>query len=456
MDIHEKDIGKETRVFLVTLPKHNIENIQICVGNGYESGENLRYTIYKVDKKSNKVSSAIGYYEFPKDKDDLFDEEKDFKVLDLGEEAINIVSKVEKKEGKEKEKKKGKEKEIYLPDEEYIMKDYFNGKYDLTDDEIIPTFLSNLVKPYTWVNDIVVGALASLVNVYVILVDDDILDNDPKRVAVYPLLIKDRYVPQPYVIISYQSRDHYQLIVDGDFKNNKFRLEELPKFLLDKMPKNHTQNVQGEPTAHIPKYEKIITTTNGDCYWDSVNRAVTNTNSYSTPTITKLRKSVSGFIASHQNEYSAQINDGIITAYHVHTTKDNDDIYKLVFPEPTVQNKTLFDNAFEALFLVKDKKSKQPLHDLRALKKDQQVTLITEYLKEQEQEKPVDSGLQLDVEDLEPGPVPAPVPAPVPTSAPELIPEPVPTSAPELIPEPEPAPEKVKLKVKKEKKPEEK
>ena len=27
MDIHENDIGKEKRVFLVTLPKNNIENI---------------------------------------------------------------------------------------------------------------------------------------------------------------------------------------------------------------------------------------------------------------------------------------------------------------------------------------------------------------------------------------------------------------------------------------------
>ena len=52
MDIHENDIGKEKRVFLVTLPKNNIENMQICVGDGYEDDDNLRYNVYSINKNT--------------------------------------------------------------------------------------------------------------------------------------------------------------------------------------------------------------------------------------------------------------------------------------------------------------------------------------------------------------------------------------------------------------------
>jgi hypothetical protein len=415
MDIHENDIGKEKRVFLVTLPKNNIENMQICVGDGYEDDDKLRYNIYKVDKKSNKVSSTIGYYEFPKDKDDLYDEHKDFKVLDLGEDAMHLqtVVKADKKE-KDKEKEKKGKPEKYMEDVEFIIHDYFDGNYDLRDEEIIPTFLTNLVKPYVWTNNMVIEAVASFYNIYVILVDDDILDHNPNRVAVYPLL-NGEYEPKPYVIISFQTRDHYQLIVDGSFKNNKFKLEDLPEFLINKMPKEHTKHLSEKAKDDKPKYEKIVTTTNGDCYWDSVNRAITNKNSYDTETVIKMRKTVAGYIESNPDKYSAHVNEGIVLAYHLYTTKNNDSVYKLVFPKPTVKNRTEFDDAFEHLFMKENKVSKKFLHDSRSLSDAEQARLVTEYLqqgqpeeKEKEKEEEKEELPAIEVEDLEPEPEPVP------------------------------------------------
>ena len=54
--IHPSDIDQEKQAFEVTLPKFNLENIYICVGNDYEHNKtHVRYNIYNVDKQTKKV-----------------------------------------------------------------------------------------------------------------------------------------------------------------------------------------------------------------------------------------------------------------------------------------------------------------------------------------------------------------------------------------------------------------
>ena len=89
--IHEKDIDEQKQVFEVTLPLNQLEKLQICVGNAYESTSSTnKYNIYNVDKSSKKVTETIGYYELPKDTSNILDKEGDFNVREMGEEKMFI------------------------------------------------------------------------------------------------------------------------------------------------------------------------------------------------------------------------------------------------------------------------------------------------------------------------------------------------------------------------------
>ncbi len=426
MEIHENDIGKEKRVFLVTLPKHNIENMQICVGDAYDEQGSLRYNIYNVDKKSKKVSSTIGYYEFPKEKQDLLDEEGDFRVLDLGEDAmhINYVKGITKpvKQAKSaasaaklpEKLSKVKVKE-YAPDADYYMADYFNKNYQLKDDDIIPTFLENMVKPNVWSNQSVFEAVAIFYNIFIVLVDDAIVNNNPGTVAVYPVL-NGNYSPRKYVLISFETRNHFQL-VENALNKTQFDLDELPEFLTDKFPDEHKQNRSGNSVS-MPKYNLIETTENGDCFWDSVNRAVKGVANYDEEDITGMRKTVATAIATDEN--MEQVRTGIVEAYHLYTTKNNDSVYKLVFPDPTKENKAQFDDAFEYLFLKRDRVTHQLLShvkNVRELSDEEQAKLIQEYLRSLEKKPAPEEKVELEVEVVNPvvEDLPKPEPAVKPT-----------------------------------------
>ena len=88
--IHDKDIDQEKQVFEVTIPKYNIEKIQMCVGNGYESSSTMnKYNIYNIDKNTKKVTECIGFYELEKGKE-VLDKDGDFDVRGLGEEKIEL------------------------------------------------------------------------------------------------------------------------------------------------------------------------------------------------------------------------------------------------------------------------------------------------------------------------------------------------------------------------------
>ena len=383
MEIHENDIGKEKRVFLVTLPKNNIENLQICVGDAYsDESDNVKYNIYKVDKKTKKVTSTLGYYEFPKETK-VLDDEGDFNVLDLGEDAMHIQhvksAKSEKiaKPAKSEKPVKGKVKE-YEPDADYYMTDYFNKNYQLKEEDIVPTFLENLVKPQVWSNQSVIEAVALFYNIYIVLVDDAIVDNNPGIVSVFPVL-NGNYSPRKYVIVSFETRDHFQL-VENALKLTQFDLEQLPEFLTDKFPEEHKQHLSGKPVS-MPKYRLIETTKNGDCFWDSINRAVTGSD-YDEDEITRMRRTVAASIS--QDPHMEQVRAGIVDAYHLYTTKNNDSVYQLVFPNPSKENREQFDIAFEYLFLKRDRVTKQLMphvKNVREFTDEQQADLILAYLR---------------------------------------------------------------------------
>jgi hypothetical protein len=51
--IHDKDIDQEKQVFEVTLPKYNIEKLQMCVGNAYESSSTKNKYNSEAGKNTN-------------------------------------------------------------------------------------------------------------------------------------------------------------------------------------------------------------------------------------------------------------------------------------------------------------------------------------------------------------------------------------------------------------------
>ena len=388
MDIHENDIGQEKRVFLVTLPTHNIENLQICVGNAYDDGpDKVRYNIYNVDKKTKKVSSTLGYYEFPKETK-VIDGEGDFNVLDLGEASMHIqnikplpVQIKVKAQVKAKAKAKAKMNEYVVPDDDYLMRDYFEGNYKLTDDEIIPTFLAHMRIAENWANDLVVDAVARFYNIYIILVVGDINTNNVNRVIVQPFA-SEPYVVRKYIIIDYEPHRHYRIVEDEN-KKMQFDLDELPTFLTDQFPEGYKKQISG-PNVVEPKYNKIKTTGNGDCFWDSVNRAVTGIDDYDQATVTKMRNTVAEFIEKGGNENSQYIAKAIITAYELYTTKNTDVVYDIIFPIPTKENRELFDHAYEYLFTKRDKITHELLphvKNAREFSNEKQTDLIREYLR---------------------------------------------------------------------------
>jgi hypothetical protein len=318
--IHTSDIDQEKQVFEVTLPKFNLENIYICVGNDYEHNKtHVRFTVYNVDKGTKKVSENIGYYEFPKDKDrsELMDSDGDFKVMELGEDNLTIhpefIAKMSKSQrGKvAKPVEKPKQTEIvedtptpkpsppksFSPidaanaDEDNVLDEYFNGNKELKASEIVPAFMQNFIQPKKWVNSVGVFITSVYSDVYIIVISEGIpytLGVPPAAVKpeandgnfinfqmkMYPILENIEHDPaKKYALLLYEPRTHYKLLEhEGKVL---FSENELPQKIIDRVCKpHHPTEVVG--VANSIQYEVIQTADEGDCFFDSVYRATKN------------------------------------------------------------------------------------------------------------------------------------------------------------------------------------
>jgi hypothetical protein len=321
--IHSSDIDQEKQVFEVTLPKFNLENIYICVGNDYEHNKtHVRYTIYNVDKGTRKVSENIGYYEFPKDKErsELLDSDGDFKVMELGEDNITIydefIAKMSKsqraKVSKPVEKPKKPEVEASVPspspsfvpidvanaDEDRVLDEYFNGDKELKSADIVPTFMQNFVQPKKWVNSVGVFATSLHSDVYIIVISEGVpytLGMPPVAVKpdagdgnfinfqmkMYPILEDLDHDPaKKYALLLYEPRTHYKLLEhDGKVL---FSENELPQKIIDRVCKpHHPTEVVGVDNSI--QYNVIKTADEGDCFFDSVYRATKNVDDVNAP-----------------------------------------------------------------------------------------------------------------------------------------------------------------------------
>ena len=300
--IHEKDIDEQKQVFEVTLPLNQLEKLQICVGNPYESTASTnKYNIYNVDKGSKKVTEAIGYYELPKDTQSILDKEGDFNVRELGEEKMFIYEDFKSRYGKGKSKpvKKAKAKKVddeenvqsdkvyALDDQQKYMEDYFNGNYKLDRTKIVPTYLENLAKSQNWANDVAISLTGMFSKVYIIIaneqflyteVGEDIKDANADtplldlNMFIYPTIDQLPHDPSiEYVIVSYKSQTHYRLVHHKG--NVKFKESELPNVITERFCKRHHDGAaKGVPDETFDT-EVIETTSNGDCFFDSIYRA---------------------------------------------------------------------------------------------------------------------------------------------------------------------------------------
>jgi hypothetical protein len=331
--IHPSDIDQEKQVFEVTLPKFNLENIYICIGNDYEHNKtHLRYTIYNVDKSTRKVTENIGYFEFPKDKDrsEMMDSDGDFKIMELGEENMTIhdefiakMSKSQRVKGTkpppkkavvEEQEEKVEVSKPFVPldaanaDEDRAIEEYFNNDKELKSAEIVPTFMTNFIKPRKWVNSVGVFMTALHTDVYIIVISEGvqytegippaIVKADPGdgelvnyQMKMYPILEGIEHDPaKKYVMVLYEPRTHYKLIEhEGKVLFNE---SELPQKVIDRVCKlHHDTNVKG--VANSLKLDVIKTADEGDCFFDSIYRATKNVDDVHAP----------------KNEYVAEVHE---------------------------------------------------------------------------------------------------------------------------------------------------
>lgn len=369
-EIHAKDIGQEKQVFEVTLPTHQIEKIQICVGNSYDStNEGMsKYNIYHVDKALKKVTGCIGYYELPKDKK-VLDKDNDFDVRGLGEDAMIIDDAAKQRftKGLKKpvrpappadsssDEENGDESssdedvsKYGLDDEQFYMRDYFDKNYKLDKVQIVPTYLKNLEKPANWANDVAVSLTGMFSNVYIIYVNENLLYTESgtpikKASRSRPLLdLNMGILPSvenlpydksiDYVIVSYKSQTHYRLVQHAG--KVRFKEEELPNTIIQRFCKKHHT---GGPDKGVDDstFDTVVieTASSGDCFFDSLYRATRADDPAKQPggvylnEVYAFRKEIA---KAMQNNPNAQ---NIITQIYIHQTTQNmdsirDEFYK--------------------------------------------------------------------------------------------------------------------------------
>jgi hypothetical protein len=343
--IHPSDIDQEKQVFEVTLPKFNLENIYICIGNDYEHNKtHVRYTIYNVDKISRKVTENIGYYEFPKDKErsELMDSDGDFKVMELGEDSMTIheefIAKMSKsqrvkstKSDVEKPKPLDQEPDTPTPksfvpidaanaDEDRVLDDYFDANKELTSVEIVPTFMKNFIEPQKWVNSVGVFITSVYSDVYIIIISNGVPYTsglavvDPEandgefvnfQMKMYPILEDMDHDPsKKYVLLLYTPRTHYKLLEhDGKVLFNE---NELPKKIVERVCKlHHETDVVGVDDSLT--LDVIETAESGDCFFDSMYRATKNVDDVNAPKNTyvgevhEFRKEIAEGVKGNKN-----------------------------------------------------------------------------------------------------------------------------------------------------------
>lgn len=381
--IHDKDIDQEKQVFEVTIPKYNIEKLHMCVGNAYESSSTKnKYNIYNVDKNTRKVTECVGYYELDKGKE-VMDKDGDFNVRALGEEAIELYPEFVSSYGVKPKKAKTTEtisKKLpesvsispkYIEDDQQYMNEYFDNKYDLTDEQIIPTYLKNFKKPNVWVNDVGVSLTGIFSNVYIIVVNEqfeyDGVNIKPSSPSTQTLDLNMAILPRndeldydkdrKYVLVSYRSQTHYRLIES----NGKvlFSENELPEKIIQRFCTKHHPNEQlpdGVSDVEFPV--KIIeTTSGGDCFFDSIYRATKSVD-------VNAKKDA---YLKEVHEYRKEIADGmesnpmaqrlIIQSYRVNAVQDVDTIRNKFYNDKfsrkaTPEDDAVFKYAYSSIFGV--------------------------------------------------------------------------------------------------------
>ena len=355
----------------------------MCVGNAYESSTKNKYNIYNVDKNTRKVTECVGYYELDKGKE-VMDKDGDFNVRALGEEPIELYpefvssyssksKKAKTTETKSTEKSKKLPETVslspkYVVDDQDSISEYFDNKYDLPDEEIIPTYLKNFKKPRKWVEDVGVSLTGIFSDVYIIIANEQFEYDTPTKpstsstktldldMTILPRIETLEYnKDRKYVLISYRSQTHYRLIES----NGKvlFSENELPKKIIERFCTKH------HPTEQMPDgvsddefpVKVIETTSSGDCFFDSIYRATksVDVNAAKDAYLTEVHK------------YRVEIADGvegnpvaqqlIRQLYRVNAVQDVDTIRNKFYNDKfarkaTPEDDAVFKYAYSSLF----------------------------------------------------------------------------------------------------------
>jgi hypothetical protein len=405
--IHEKDLEQSKQVFEVTLPQSNLEKIQICVGNAYETTKGMvKYNIYNVDKNTKKVTECIGFYELAKETE-VLDKEGDFNVRELGEKPLTIFEEFKARFSKTKSRKTLKEsakpkksdelsppqEPRYIVDDQHVIAEYFGNNFSLSDEDIVSTYFKHFKSPGVWVNDVGVSITGIFENVYIIVANEQREYSDSGVVkqstkSTKPIDLDMVILPRneeldyskdrKYVLISYISQTHYRLIKS----NGKvlFSESELPSKIITRFcSKHHSGEDLPEGVAEEDFPIEIITTSKGgDCFFDSVYRA-TKASDVDAPADAYL-KEVHEFreeIAEKMDK-NPLIQEMIKTLYRLNTTQDVDSIsskfYKDKFKrKPTKDDDAVFKYAYSSLFGV-DK------HDENAFSFQEKQEILVKYL----------------------------------------------------------------------------
>ena len=378
--IHKNDIDEQKQVFEVTLPINQLEKLQICVGNAYESSSSTnKYNIYNVDKGSKKVTENIGYYELPKDESNVLDKEGDFNVRELGEEKMFIYEEFKSRYGKGKSKpaKKAKAKKVSddeesdepdkkyaLDDQQKYMQDYFDGNYKLDKAKIVPTYLENLAKSENWANDVAISLTGMFSKVYIIIANEQVLYTEvgeeiKDAEADTPLLDLNMFIypsidqlpydkSNEYVIVSYKSQTHYRLVQHKG--KVRFKESELPNVITDRFCKRHHDGAAKGVEDDSFDTEVIETITNGDCFFDSIYRA-TRADDPSKKPNTAYAKEVEAFRKEIAKDMAGNpIAQKIITQIYIRQTEESYDSIKEEFfkkKNGSSKKESIDDNIFQ-------------------------------------------------------------------------------------------------------------
>jgi hypothetical protein len=182
-------------------------------------------------------------------KDDAF-YGKYYKMMQEGEEEDDIAKKIEEELKEHPELADTLDVDVFLdstgkdvspnkpnipPESKVVLKDYFDNKTDLSDEQLVSTFRKNINVMKKWANAHIFAEYEKMKNTKLLLLTEQ--GNSVEAYAPFPYITELNYdASTSFVLIDYEPENHFRLIEQINPMKRKFTWSELPEVIKTKFP----------------------------------------------------------------------------------------------------------------------------------------------------------------------------------------------------------------------------